>query len=55
VPKLYQHIRETSTEDLLVILKFFDHPNLRQYYPGLIGDIRKELTERGFYYPPLES
>lgn len=55
MPKLYKHIRETSTEELLVVLKFFDHPNLRQYYTGLIGDIRKELTERDLYHPPLES
>jgi len=47
--KLYTHIRETSTDDLVVIVRFFDTPRLRQYYTGLIADIRKELSARGFY------
>lgn len=50
--KLYTHIRDTPTENLLVILEFFDSPNLREYYTGLIGDVRKELTERGVCPPP---
>jgi hypothetical protein len=45
--KLYAHIRDTPTEKLLVLLEFFDHPNLRRYYTGLIADIRNELTTRG--------
>jgi hypothetical protein len=44
---LYAHIRKTSSDHLLVILAFFDHPNLRRYYTGLIADVRRELAERG--------
>lgn len=47
MPKLYKHIRDTPTEKLLVLLEFFDHPDLRRYYTGLIDDIRNELSERG--------
>lgn len=45
--RLYTHIQDTPTEKLLIVLEFFDHPNLRQYYTGLIADIRAELTGRG--------
>lgn len=45
--RLYTHIQDTPTEKLLVVLEFFDHPNLRQHFTGLIGDIRAELTARG--------
>jgi hypothetical protein len=44
---LYAHIRQTSTEKLLIVLEFFTAPTLSQYYVGLIGDLRRELAERG--------
>lgn len=44
---LYERIRTTSTEDLLAMLRFFDHASIRHYYTGLIADIRHELGERG--------
>jgi hypothetical protein len=44
---LYERIRTTSTEDLLAMLRFFDSGRLRQYYTGLLDDIRRELGERG--------
>lgn len=44
---IYGHVRAEKTENLLIILAFFDHPNLRRYYVGLINDIRRELEERG--------
>lgn len=49
--KLYEHIAETSTEDLLVILQFFEHPRLRQHFTGLIADIRNVLKKRGHTTP----
>jgi hypothetical protein len=44
---LAQRIQETRTEHLLVMLEFFDSPRLRQFYTGLIADIRAELLARG--------
>lgn len=50
--KLYKHLRDTPIEKLFVILEFFDHPNLRRYYTGLIADVRKELADRGVESTP---
>jgi hypothetical protein len=45
--KLFEHIKQTSTADLFVLLEFFEHERLRAYFTGLIADVRAELAERG--------
>ncbi|HET8939202.1 MAG TPA: hypothetical protein VFN67_37415 [Polyangiales bacterium] len=45
--KIYDHVKDWPTHDLLVVLRFFDHDRLRQYYSGLIADIKGELLARG--------
>lgn len=45
--KIYDHVKDWPTHDLLVVLRFFDHDRLRQYYSALIADIKRELLERG--------
>lgn len=45
--KLHEHMRKYSSEELRVLLRFFDHKQLRMYYAGLIADLREELLRRG--------
>jgi hypothetical protein len=40
-------MRKYSSEELRVLLRFFDHEQLRMYYTGLIADLRSELHRRG--------
>lgn len=44
---LHDRIKVASDDELLVIYRFFDGERLRQYYTGLLADIREELQQRG--------
>lgn len=41
------HIRHASDETLRAIKLFFDTPDLRRYYLGLLEDVEAELILRG--------
>lgn len=44
----YKNQMRVSTDEVLRIVKaFFDTPELRRYYSGLIEDLNDELTIRG--------
>lgn len=42
-----QHIRHASDETLRGLKAFFDCPELRRYYTGLLEDIECEIILRG--------
>jgi hypothetical protein len=55
MPKLHERIDALPTDKLLVVLEFFDCPALRRFYPGLIADIKRKLTDRGVKIPVRDA
>lgn len=41
-----EHIRHATDDTLRALIAFFDAPQLRKYYSGLLEDVRCELELR---------